>query len=198
MMPLYGIYSNNLERFVYTSTDLWLLMHSAKLLSGKMTLCVININDNNIDRDNCIQYSLLNSTKAKQNVQIPQLVLDSEGEQYQGKPLDIDADLFLKQIKFIRYLIKVVNSTWLTDAQLNVSDHNLLLSLLGSNNLRKVNDDCGIKQGFKFSMDQILYTSNTIDEIKQRISNLFDYANSERPTNMKIYESTFRKYMKNG
>ena len=194
----YGIYSNNLERFVHVSSDLWLLMHSAKLLSSKMTLCVVNIKDSKIDQDNCIRYSLLDTTKAKQNVQLPQLVLDSEGEQYKGNSLDIDVDLFLKQIQFIRYLIKVVNSTWLTDAQLNVSDHNLLLSLLGSDNLRKVDDDSGIKLGFKFSIDQILYTSNTIDEIKKRINNLFDYANSERPKNMQIYEFTFRGYMKNG
>lgn len=195
-MDRYGIYSNNLERFIYVDNDLWILMHSAKLLSSKMMLCVINIKNDNLNSNNCFEYSLSNPEEAKQSYQLPQLVTYSTGETFKGPPVDINLDTFTKHRIFIEYVIRTVRASWLTDAQFNVSDHNFLINLLGDTSVRKVNDDSGVDKGFKFCIDQILYTANTLEELKTGIDNIFNYADSNRPKNLKIYEQTFRKYMR--
>lgn len=196
----YGIYCNSLERFIYVGDDLWLQMHCAKLLSGKMSLCVIDILNQDLDKLDYYSYGLKNKSQAKQNVQFPQLVLDTDGEVYLGPPLDIELEEFDRQKKFVNYLIKVANACWIADAMLNTGDHNLVLDLLQVKNLRKVADDSGIENGFIRNINTILYTSNTKQEIKDRINNIFStYKTSERPTRMEQYEIIFRRnYITNG
>lgn len=195
---MYGIYSNSLERFILVDSDLWILVHVAKLLSSKMTLCVMPIHSKEINSKNCYEYGLFNPAEAKQNTQLPQFVKNTSGESFKGPPLDISEELFSEQKKFIEYLAKVAKASWIADIQLNTSDHNFLLNLAEETNLAKMEDDSGIDGGFKFRVDQVLYTSNTKQEMKERLSNIFDYKNSTRPSRMEQYELAFRDYMRNG
>jgi len=194
----FGLYSNSLERFLNVSCDLWITMHCARLLSSKMSICVCPIDDDNINEKNCYKYGLKEPSDAKQNVQMSQLVSKTYGEEYKGDPLDISINTLSKHRSYIRFVFKIVKASWLTDAQLNDSNHIDFLDLEADSCFSLEQDSIGFVGGFRKNIDHILYFSLDEEEVRSKINSFFDYQKSTRPTMLKKYETIFREYMKNG
>lgn len=197
-MRRFGLYCNSLERFLLVKDDLWLVLHSAKLLSSKLSSCVCPIYDEDMNNENCYTYGLVKPSEAKQNVQMPQYVSITSGEELKGPPADIELEMLNQHKKFINYLFLVVQASWIADAELNDSDHYNFASLITDNEFVLENDNSGLENGFKKSIDKILYTANTVDEIKKRVKSIMDYKTTSRPTMLAQYEKILFKNIENG
>jgi hypothetical protein len=191
-MIQYGIYSINLERFIAIDFDLWVTMHTAKLLSSKMSLCVFKfISDLDINNTNCINFTLDNTWYVKQDSQYPRLI-NMDGDVYHiGLPLDIDLSVLDQHFKFCIRTLNIIKSAWITDAELNTSNRQYFQNLLEEIYLQGNPDDSGIEIGFLKSIDKILYLSNNILEVDEKLNKLFNDPNSIFVTNLKMYKLKF-------
>lgn len=189
------IYSNTHERFITATEDLWVTMMTAKMMSSKMSLCVVDAKDNTLTNDNCNLWGLVNPGEAKQNQQTPSLLITQQGIEFKGDALDIDLEKILIYQKTILGAYKIIRSAWITDALNNTVDQNIFLKLFEDSNFISVDDDSGIDGGFLLSIYKIVYTSLSLEEMHNRIENMFDYPKSGRPTNLKLYKAAFYKFL---
>lgn len=190
----YGIYSSNLERFLLIDNDLWPLLHTARLLSSKLFLSVCNIDSSvPINNDNCISWSLIDPTIPKTDMQLAKLVDVGSGLENLG---DLFIDVSKQKLKeyqyYSRFVLSAVKSAWLTEAVLNSSQQTYFLKLLDiKEDFYKVDDDSGIKNGFLFNIDKILYLSETAEECLDKIDVLLNDQTVETPEWLAQYKLHF-------
>ena len=198
MSVIYALYSNNFERFLFVEKDLWVMLHTARLLSSKLclTLCAID-NKIKIDNDICITWSLedpniaLSDRQIARYLDVKEAVIDTK--QY---PLDIDLETIKKYKEFIREIYKSVNAAWMTDACLNANNQFYFMNLLDINiGLRNSSDNTGLEISFSKQIDQILYMANTKEEIILSFEKIFNQDSSD-PVMLNTYKKTFYNYIK--
>ena len=197
---MYGIYSINLERFLLISNDLWMLMHSANLLSSKFVLCVCMIDDDvQIYNSNCLTWTLSDPTIAILDKQTPRLKFVHKALFDTGRfPVDIPLEKIVKYQEFSNFVLNVSNAARITDALLNANNQKYFLKLLDStDNIVSINDDTKIPDGFVLSIDKILYLADSKDEAFDKILNLINepintvsWLASYKKTFLKLYNHT--------
>lgn len=194
---MYGLYANNLERFILTDKDLWPLMHSARLLSSKLSTSVIYFDLDNIDNKNCIQWTLTDVSLARQDHQVPKLYLANSSLEHHSVILDkTDLETLKEEQKFFLFVLSVIKAAWLTDALLNSSGQKYFLKLLDSeDDVSAVVDDTDIPGGFLFAIDKALYTSQSIDSAMLALYNIFNHPLCKRPSVLALYKTLFFKQL---
>jgi len=194
----FGIYSTNLERVLLVDTELWPLMHTARLLSSKLSLCVIAYNDSLlIDNSNCITWTCNNFSLIKMDKQSPRLSIVNNSLEPVNVVNNHELDL-IRYYKFSKFILKIVKSARLTDFLLNSSDHHFYNNLLDiKEELVKVHDDSGISEGFLNKIDRILYLENDEDTVLNLIKELLEDKNSYAPTWLTNYRNTFFSVLEN-
>lgn len=197
-MKQYAIYLNSAERFILVLDDLWVCLHSAKLLSSKMSLCVCDISQYQvIPNDQCLTWSLLDSSESKQNQQHPSLSIIKKGIVKRGLPLDLNVEGLRQDKEFVEFLTKVLKAALLVDALYNNVNQKFYLDLLDERDLSTVHDDSGVKGGFLRKVNKILYLSKSIDEVRLQLHAILNDEHSSRPTNLKMYKTAFMNFLEN-
>lgn len=194
---MYGLYANNLERFILTDKDLWPLMHSARLLSSKISTSVIHFNVDGIDNNNCIQWTLTDASVARQDHQVPKLYLSNSPLEHHTVILDgPDLETLKEEQKFFLFVLSAIKAAWLTDALLNSSGQKYFLKLLDSDeDVSSVIDDTDISGGFLFAIDKALYTATSVNFAMLSIHNIFNHPLCKRPSTLALYKTTFFKQL---
>jgi hypothetical protein len=181
---MYGIYLNNISRFLLISNDLWMLMHTANLLSSKFTLCVCLISKEiKINNSNCLTWTLEDPSMAISDRQIPRLkivndklkdtgvIIENEGW-VKSQGLDTISVISEYQ-EFAKFVLAVTQSARMTDALLNASNQTYFLNLLDSTeNIISLKDDTNLPGGFLYSIDKILYLANSKEDALSKMSML--------------------------
>jgi len=195
---MYGIYSNNLERFLLISNDLWMLMHTANLLSSKFILCVCMIDETvNIDNSNCLTWTLSDPAMAISDKQIPRLKIINNKLRDTGLiSVDVPIDQIIKYQEFSKFVLEISQAARMTDALLNSSSQQYFLNLLDSNDrLITLNDDTGIPGGFLSSIDKILYLADNKETALDKILNLINEPEGTLSL-LTLYKTTFLNFYK--
>lgn len=195
-MKQYCLYLNSIERFILINDDIWTSMNTAKVLSSKMCLCVCEISNQNLDNDSCLEWGLVDSSESKQTQQHPSLSIIKKGACYRGYPVDIASERLIYDKKFVEFVYRITKASMLVDALMNNVNQKFYLELLDENEIMSVNDDSGIKGGFLKNVNKILYLSNSVDEISEKLNVMFDDKQSDRPTNLMNYKKMFDTFFK--
>jgi hypothetical protein len=190
----WGIYSNNLERFILFDEDRWILFHTAKLLSSKFSLCVCSI-DSKFKNVIPLEYGLSNPSIAKQDQQVPLLITEVQNISIKDAVKDIPVDILIEQIEYAKLSLNFVRASWITDAMYNNADHRFYLNLIDETNIPPRDDAAGSSRGFRNSIDRIIFLSNNKEELESSLIDVFNTLESSRPTNLKIYKNTFYKIL---
>lgn len=189
------IYSNTHERFITSTNDLWVTMMTAKLMSSKMSLCVVDDQLNNLSNNECITWGLVNPGEAKQNQQNPSLLISQQGIEFKGDVLDIEVSKLVEYQKTTLGVYNILRSAWITDALHNTVDQNTFLKLFNDSTFISVNDDSGVEGGFLLSIYKIVYLSLSLEEMYSKIDDILNDPKSSRPTNLNIYRTAFYKWL---
>lgn len=192
---MYYLYSNTHERFLAGTDDLWVTLMSAKLFSSKMSLTICDLGSNAIIKDNYINWGLVDPSEAKQNQQIPSLMISKFGGEFKGTVLDISLNRLLDYQKTFLGVYNIINSAWITDALYNSVDQRLLMNLFDGNKFAAVDDDSGIDNGFLHTIYKIVYFSSSLEEMEIKILEIFNNKKSGRPTNLDLYKNAFYKFL---
>lgn len=192
---MYYLYSNTHERFLAGTDDLWVTLMSAKLFSSKMSLTICDLGSNTIIKDNYINWGLVDPSEAKQNQQIPSLMISKFGGEFKGTVLDISLNRLLDYQKTFLGVYNIINSAWITDALYNSVDQRLLMNLFDGNKFAAVDDDSGIDNGFLHTIYKIVYFSSSLEEMEIKILEIFNNKKSGRPTNLDLYKNAFYKFL---
>jgi hypothetical protein len=191
---MYAIYSNNLERFLLVDDDLWVLRHTAILISSKLTTSICEINNIEINKSNCTEWTLSIPSMSKQDQQIPKLSIIGNAIE-KSIALSTEENEKLKEdCIFCLYVLNVVKSSWYVNALYNSSNQKYFLDLLKIKSLSYVHDETGIEGGFIPSIDEILYSSSSKEVAELKINAMFDNKFSSSPTLLLKYAKSFRKY----
>lgn len=197
-MKQYAIYLNSAERFILILEDLWLALQAARILSSKMSLCVCDIsNFQPVKDDECLEWGLLDASESKQNQQHPSLSIIKKGILKKGKQVDINSEILDRDKDFASFVVKIIKSSFIVDSLYNNVNQKFYLDLLDERDLQSVADDSGVKGGFVRYINKILYLSNSKEEIKTKLDEMFDNDKSSRPTNLKMYKAAFYKFLSN-
>lgn len=190
-MKYYGIFSNSVERYLLFDTECWLTLHTAKVLSSKFSIMVHEI-DQEVFLENALslQYTLSNSPQIKQDSQSPFLIKVPNLINYiDSKPNDIDYQTIFNHKKLCDYTHNVLYAAWRTDAFLNKTNNRYFLQISNFTNLSSNSDESTLDSGFLNLIDNILYYSLSIEEIKNKLTNLF--ISSVRNNSIKTYKELF-------
>lgn len=183
-------YSTNLERFILVDEDVWPLLHTSRLLSSKFSLCVCAIeSDEKIL--NPLDFTLENPANAKQDQQVPLLITQSQKIKLNKSNLEIPIDVLDKQVEYAKLSLKIVKAAWIADSMYNDSDHRFYLDLMNETEIESKKDSAGLEDRFLKLIDRAIYLSTDISELVKELEIIFDTRNSIRPTNLRIYKSTF-------
>lgn len=197
----FAIYSTNFDRILLLDNDLWPLMHTAKLLSSKLSLCVIGYNTDLIINEPCINWTCNKFSEIKMDKQSPRLSFVKNFLEITENDPIIEQDL-VRYHEFSKFVLKIVKVSRYTDFLLNSVNHTFYDNILKTKeDLIKISDDSGIDQGLLCSIDQFLFLENDKSSIMNLISEMFENKNSYAPTWLKNYKNTFfdilEKYEKN-
>ena len=190
----WAAYSVNLERFVLVDRDSWPLLHTAKLLSSKFSPCVCAIEDH-ASPLRPLDYTLENPSNAKQDQQVPLLVPQIQKIKLKETDIEMPLDILYSQIDYAELSLKIVKASWIVDSMYNDSDHSFYLNLLNEKGIETKKDSAGLEDKFLHLIDRIIYQSDNVAELNSSLENIFDTKKSIRPTNLKIYKSTFYKLL---
>jgi hypothetical protein len=194
MATKYSIYSNSDDRFLLISDDLWTTMHTAKMLCSKMSLSVCNLGEIE-DIENVLLWGLSDPNESNSGQQHPAYCIIKKGIEYKGNP-EVDFNILNEHQRYVLFVNKAVRASWLTDALFNNTNQDYYLSLLGERKFHTVKDDSGVRDGFLFSIDRVLYTSMTQEEAELRfMQEVFDFEKSSRPTSLKLYSEKFHSIL---
>lgn len=197
-MKQYAIYLNSAERFILILEDLWLALQASRVLSSKMSLCVCDIsNFETVPTNECLDWGLIDASESKQNQQHPSLSIIKKGISKKGPQLDIDKERIKKDRDFCNFVVKITKSSFIVDSLYNNVNQKFYLDLLDERDLQSVADDSGVKGGFIRNINKILYLSNSEEEIKFKLDEMFGNDKSSRPTNLKMYKTAFYKFLSN-
>jgi len=200
---MYGIYLNNISRFLLISNDLWMLMHTANLLSSKFTLCVCLISKEiQIDNTNCLTWTLEDPSMAATDRQIPRLRIINDKLKDTGVILENEEWLSnqgLSTLKlateyqdFAKFVLAVSQASRMTDALLNSNNQQYFLNLLDSTeDITSLRDETNLPGGFLHSIDKILYLANSKEDALQKMSMLIP-EDSDRL--LSAYRNTFLNF----
>lgn len=189
---MHGLYSINLERFILLDQDRWALLHTGKMLSSKMQLCLCQFDDNlTITNDDCINWTTTGAAFIPQDQQILKFSEIGNSLKVGGPPVDVDVELLLKHIDYAKFVLKVVKAAWLTEATKGIGDQTYLLSLVGENSLVSFRDETWADGGFLFAIDKILYLSKSKDEALPKIKKIFENPDTAMPTVLAGYKAEF-------
>lgn len=190
------IYSNTHERIISATPDQWVTITTARMMSSKMSLCIVTADNDNLTNDDCIQWGLINPGEAKQNQQTPSLLISKFGVEHKGPALDISEDTLKYYQSTMLEVYNIIKSAWITDALYNSANQNTFINLFDDTDfLKSVNDDSGIDGGFLNAIYKIVYFSQSVDEMKLQIGDLFNNEKSSRPTNLNLYKLSFYKFL---
>lgn len=190
----WGVYSNNLERFILFDDDLWILLHTAKLLSSKFSLCVCRI-DRRYKNNFPLDYGLSNPAVAKQDQQVPLLIYEMQNIITKDSVYDIPVEILVEQVSYAEQSLKIVKAAWITDAMYNNADHKFYLDLIDDKTILPRDDAAGSSKGFLKSIDSIIYLSNNKEDLRLGLEEIFNGSQSSRPSNLKLYKNTFYKIL---
>lgn len=189
---MHGLYSINLERFILLDPDRWTLLHAGKLLSSKMQLCLCEFDDNvAITNDDCLNWTATGSAFIPQDQQILKFSNIGNSLKFFGPPVDVDMDLLMQHLDYVKFVLKVVKAAWLTEAIKGIGDQTYFLSLVGENNLVSFKDETWADGGFLFAIDKILYLSKSKEEAITKIKKIFENPDTAMPTVLAGYKSEF-------
>ena len=198
-MTMFGIYSNNLERFLIINNDLFLTIQTAKLLSSKFCLSVCKINNSIcIDNSNCLTWSLTDPSMAAADRQIPRLtIIDNNLFDTKTYPA-IPKELLFEYHEFCKLVYNIVKASRITDALLNSNDQSYFLRLLDIQDptIVSLSDESGLEIPFLLQIDKVLYMSTSIKEINENIEEIF-FQYTTLPSNVALYKKTFYHYLDN-
>jgi len=198
-MTMFGIYSNNLERFLIINNDLCLTMQTAKLLSSKFCLSVCKINNSScIDNSNCLTWSLTDPSMAVADRQVPRLtIIDNNLFDTKTYPA-ISKEVLFEYHQFCKSVYNIVKASRITDALLNSNDQSYFLKLLDvqDSTIVSLSDDTGLEVPFLLQVDKILYMSTSIKEINEKIEKIFIQYTS-LPSTVALYKKTFYYHLDN-
>jgi hypothetical protein len=186
----YGIFSISLNCFLLASNDVWLIMHTAKLVDSKISVCVCDLGafiDTQQSPENWTVTNLSEITFQPILHKIPSGI-----EQYHCNSANLK-----KSKEMIEHIYKITKSAWLTDATLNTANHSLFLSLLDEKNFSRLNDSAGTDIEFLKKIDAILYQSQSVEEIDKRINDFFKNTYSLRPHMLHVYKKIFFDMLNN-
>jgi len=196
---IYGIYSNNLERFFLVSDDCWMTMHSAKLLSSKFSLTVCAIDKNiPINNSNCIWWTLTDASITKADKQSPRLsIAGNKLEQLENFIVDTTKEKLEEYQEISQFVIQVVEAAWLTHALVTFSDHKQYMTLIDADPMFiSMHDDSGIDGGFLNGVDKILYTCTDKKSAELALDHLVnDTVNNKMPTYLSYYKNIFKSQL---
>lgn len=191
---MFYIYSDPQSRFLAVTQDLWVTVTLAKLLSSKMSLTVCNPpkNFNLLTNEECTEWSMTDISEARQGHQLPVLTDINSGIEFKGPVPDLPGDLLKRYQTFILESYNILYAAWLTDASLNSSNSKFFEPFFDESlSPETVWDDSGVQGGFLNSVYQIIYFSSTVEEIKEKISLIFQNEKSSRLEILKLYKEKF-------
>lgn len=184
MIKQYGIFLNSSQCFILSATDLWITLHTAKLLSSKFPTCVCDISNFDNISLNPESKTLIDLSEITNDTKLFKITKGLK------KNTSITEDIISVK-DLATYYYHVVTAAWLTDAYLNSSNQNFYLECIDEELFLSFDDLLGFKKGFKKSIDNILYLSLSISEIDYEIQKFFKSECSLRPPMLKAYEKTF-------
>lgn len=191
---MHGLYSINLERFILLDNDRWTLLHTGKLLSSKMQLCVCEFNDYvDITADDCILWTVTGGVSIPQDQQVPKLTHINDNLNLVGPPTEISLDILTNHINYAKFVLKIIKAAWTTEAVKGIGDQSYFLSLVNETGLVTIKDETWADDGFLFSIDKILYLSNSQDEAMKKIKQIFNNPNAGMPAILEGYRDSFFK-----
>lgn len=156
---------------------------TARILSSKMSLCIVPLKSEDINNDNCYQYGLVNPGESDQGQQHPLYVQETSGEIYLGDPTEIDLNIFLEHRKYCLFVFDTLIKIHLIDSLTNTNNHDYFLDLVDEYQIKRTRDASGYHEGFKRGIEKILYLTKTEKEAKERIEKfLSDEKNNSRPS----------------
>lgn len=195
---MHGLYSINLERFILLDQDRWALLHTGKMLSSKMQLCLCQFdNDIAITNNDCINWTTTGTAVIPQDQQILKFSHIGNSLKYIGPPNDVDLDLLTQHIDYVKFVLKVIKAAWLTEAIRGIGDQTYFLSLVEENTLVSFKDETWADGGFLFAIDKILYLSKNKEEALPKIKKIFENPDTAMPTVLAGYKATFFEGLRN-
>jgi hypothetical protein len=143
-----------------------------------------------LDNSLSLQYTLSNPSQIKQDSQCPFLIKISCPIEYTDSvPNDIAYQTIFNHKKFCDYTHKVLYAAWKTDAFLNKTNNRYFLQISNFIDLSSNNDESTLDTGFLNLIDNILYLSLSIEEIENKLKNLF--ISPVRNNSIKTYKELF-------
>lgn len=191
---MFGMYLNDIERFICIHDNLWITLESSKLLSSKLSISICQIYNKEINNSNCLEWTIL-TPELPVSSQYPKLIFPEKFEfKLVGFPINVNILNLKKHQRYCLTTLKILQAAKITDAMLNSADRSFFQSLLEIDNLLSAPDDSGIPKGFLFNVYKILYLGTSEKDILTKIDSLFNLQDSEFPRTLQLYKSTFYKF----
>lgn len=190
MKNQYGIFSTSLNCFLLASDDIWLTMHTARLAHSKISCCICNISRFEDIQREPEKWTVVDLSEISHQ---PILHEISNGLE----PFYCDSVNLKNSKNIINHIYNITRSARITDAKLNIANHNLFLSLLDETNFSGLDDIIGADVSFLKKIDIILYQSQTVEEINERITDFFENTYSLRPQMLRAYKNIFFNTLNN-
>lgn len=185
----YGLYTSSLDRFILVDgLDLWVVEHTAKLLSSKFltTICVFTNEEPPFEVDDCLLWSFIDKTQVLPKMQNPEIFLISGNHELiqEGLPYDfIDRmDEVIKDQEFAHFVLRATYAMKLTELYLNSNaelynfDQNFYTSFYAQESLdvQKLTptDKAQWAAGFTHTLSSLLYKAQSTEEASDSILRL--------------------------
>ena len=190
----YGIFAPGIDRFILVdSTDFWLTMQTAEIVSAKLpTVVFILPPGNEMTNENCLDYTLFNKTQQKvgpsamsvgrQNPML-KFLFDHDTISYAGVPEDFvnNTDILKIMYDYTQYVHRCVYAINLTDAIYNSRNTTQFTNYYKFDEaLTNKTDLSKTENGIFFEMRQILYLADHIAEAEQKIVELWKTASVDQ------------------
>jgi len=188
----YGIYCHAFDRWLLIDQhDLWATLETAKLLSSKIasTVFVLPNESTDINNDNCLDYSIFDKSKyikgnhpelIKGQTPITTIISDPSQIFFQGVPEDFkEGDALNKLIElkeyanFVFHSVCAANFVSSTNMHDNASFAQTVFPEEWTNLVDSQYDRSQMKDGIIAELKRILYLSMSVDEAKNKISELW-------------------------
>jgi len=185
----YVIYSIGIDRFIMVDDkDLWITLHTAKLLSSKLPTAVFALDKDapQFANEDAMFWTITDKNIYQGGEQCPIIgtLVGANSIAREGAPLDYVTNDQLNALATLQdyalFVNKVLYSIRFADAMLNPDDHNFFADLMG----REIRDILEIRAdhtplalGYRLMTEQILYRSSSIEAAMDKINRLWQRRN---------------------
>lgn len=195
---MHGLYSNTIERFLIVDKDVHALYETATILTSKMLCNVIPVTLSEMDNSNCYNWTLGNPKGYRQSSPYPYLVIKSQDSYLEvGDQTNTPKEIFENHLNFIRMSFAIIKSAMYTEMELP-SSYERIFSFVDTDELNLYQDmgdggaDGGhgdFENGFRQDIYELVYHSNSVDDLYEKITTVFDSLQTSSLRKRKFYEN---------